>query len=223
MQQERKENIWRKVNYFVPDIETNNRVSIIGVVAEDFEFNHSTKGGIRLFRTHVMTTRQGSDRKDYITVVAPYESIRGISAGEYVKIGGRISSYMHPAEGDRKHWLEMYVYVEEIETYEDNNRQVSNNDVFIRGYVTQPVHYTHNSQKKVTDVFLSVYRGRGTKDYVPCFAWEGLASKAAQFRYGEEVILRGKIRTRNYFKKDPKHANGGEYLERLEVYVSEFF
>lgn len=223
MQPEKTKSIWRKVNYFVPDIETNNRVSIIGEVAEEFQFNHSTKGGIRLFRTHVITTRCESDRKDYITVVAPYESIQGITAGDWVEISGRISSHMHPANEDRKNWLEIYVYAENIEKYENTERHLSNNDVYIRGYVTQPVHYTRNLHKKVTEVFLSVYRGRGKRDYVPCFAWEGLAAKAAEFRYGEEVILRGKLRTRNYFKKNPNHENGGEYFERMEVYISEFF
>ena len=205
--------IWEKFAHLKPNNEMNNGVCIIGEIVEDFTFNHATKGE-RFFRTRICAKRE-SGRKDYIPVITKYEYTQGIFKGDHVKILGRISSFMHHAEGEKRNWLDFYVYAETIEKNQDQEisyEQDTVNEVYLRGYICQPVRMTFNKRKKITEVFLSVYRGKDKVDFIPTFAWEKLANVASEFHYGQEVCLKGKIRSRRYLSK-------GEYRERIEVYI----
>lgn len=204
------EKIWKKFVYFVPNKEMNNCVCLIGELMEDFTFNHRTNGE-EFFKTRICVKRE-SERKDFIPVITKYECTQGVFAGDRVKIMGRISSFMHPAEGEKRNWLELYVYAETIQHQEESTGPNPVNEVYLRGYICQPVRMTFNKKKKLTEVFLSVYRGKDKVDFIPTFAWEKLANVASEFRYGQELCLRGKIRSRMYLSK-------GEYRQRMEVYI----
>ena len=207
--------IWEKFVYLEPNNEMNNGICIIGEIMGDPTFNHSTKGE-NFFKTRLCVKRE-SGRNDCIPVIAKYECMRGVLAGDRVKITGRISSFMHHAEGEKKNWLDLYVYAETIEKIQDTempSEQNQVNEVYLRGYICQPVRMTCNKKKKITEVFLSVYRGKDKVDFIPTFAWEKLANVASEFHYGQEVCLKGKIRSRRYLSK-------GEYRERIEVYIYE--
>lgn len=207
------EKIWKKFAHLEPNNEMNNGVCIIGEIVEDFTFNHATRGEM-FYKTRICVKRE-SERMDYISVITKYGCTQGFFKGDHVKILGRISSFMHHAEGEKKNWLDLYVYAETIEKIQDTemlSEQNQVNEVYLRGYICQPVRMTCNKKKKITEVFLSVYRGKDKVDFIPTFAWEKLANKAVEFHYGQEVCLKGKIRSRRYLSK-------GEYRERIEVYI----
>ena len=69
--------------------------------------------------------------------------------------------------------------------------------------------------REICDLMLAVNRPYGRSDYLPCITWGQKAREAAQWDVGTNVVLNGRIQSRQYTK-----IIDGEYVEKTAYEVS---
>ncbi len=176
----------------------NNKVVIAGTVASAPEFSHEVYE--ENFYTFMLDTPRLSDTRDIIkiTVSEKFLAGDGISIGDRVKISGQFRSYNNFTNvGNR---LILTVFVKDIEKTEEE--EGNSNSICLNGYICkQPVYRTTPFGREIADILLAVNRSYNKSDYIPCIAWGRNAKFAENLKIGDNVIIKGRIQSREYQKK----------------------
>ena len=165
-------------------------------MASDITFSHKVDD--EAFFTFNLEVERNSGTKDILPVLVS-EKLLGNEetyVGNPVCIVGQYRS--HNLKTDTKKHLLLNVFAQDI--YITDDAQFINN-VYLDGYLCKkPVYRRTLFGRQVTDLMLAVPRSCGKSDYIPCIVWGRDAVFASHLEVGTNVILEGRIQSREYQK-----------------------
>lgn len=177
---------------------TNNQTEIMGVIKDEFTFNHEIYA--EKFYTFTLEVPRLSGTYDDIKVMI---SERLIMDGEYkigdkIVVSGQFRSYNNNEAGSNR--LVLTVFAKDIMHCDS---EVKNpNRLYLNGYICKPpVYRTTPFGREITDVLLAVNRSYNKSDYIPVIAWGRNARYAKNLEVGANVRIWGRIQSRNYQKR----------------------
>lgn len=176
----------------------NNKVFVCGTVASEPEYSHEVYE--EMFYTFLLNTPRLSEASDVIkvTVSEKFLAGEGLQIGEKVRIEGQFRSYNNFTNvGNR---LILTVFVRHIERMDEEEESV--NSIYLNGYICkQPVYRTTPFGREIADVLIAVNRSYNKSDYIPCIVWGRNAKYAETLKVGDNVVIKGRIQSRDYQKK----------------------
>ena len=76
------------------------------------------------------------------------------------------------------------------------------NEIELNGFLCkQPVYRTTPFGREITDMLLAVNRTHNKSDYIPCIVWGRNAKFAQKLNVGDNIIVSGRMQSREYQKK----------------------
>ncbi len=177
----------------------NNKVVIAGTVASVPEFSHEVYE--EMFYTFMLDTPRLSETHDTVKVTISEKFLTGdgLHLGDSILIHGQFRSYNNFTNvGNR---LVLTVFVKDIEAYDDSI-ETSMNSIYLNGYICKkPVYRTTPFGREIADILLAVNRSYNKSDYIPCIAWGRNAKFAECLNVGDNVVIKGRIQSREYQKR----------------------
>lgn len=195
----------------------NNQVTIAGKIVGNFEFSHEIYG--EGFYVAQLESKRKSENSDIIPIMAS-ERLIDVSAdwiGQNVKFSGNFRSY-NKLDGEKKKCV-LSVFVRECEVLEGDEESEPDdiNNVFLDGYICkQPIYRQTPMGREITDLLLAVNRPYGKSDYIPCICWGRSARFAEHLPVGTRMKVRGRVQSREYYKK----LSEDEYEPRIAYELS---
>lgn len=178
----------------------NNNVVVAGTVASELIFSHEVYE--ETFYTFMFDVPRLSEVKDVIKVTISEKFLSGIdlSIGSKALIRGQFRSYNNFTNIGNK--LILTVFVKDIEDMNGYAEDVNENSIYLNGYICkQPVYRITPFGREIADILLAVNRSYNKSDYIPCIAWGRNAKFADSLKIGDNVIIKGRIQSREYQKK----------------------
>jgi primosomal replication protein N len=171
-----------------------------GTIVSEPEFSHEVYE--EMFFTFMLDTPRLSEARDTIKITISEKFLTGdsIKVGDKVKIEGQFRSYNNFTNiGNR---LILTVFVKSIEKIAEEDLDENINFIYLNGYICkQPVYRTTPFGREIADILLAVNRSYNKSDYIPCIAWGRNAKFAETLQIGDNVIIKGRIQSREYQKK----------------------
>lgn len=189
----------------------NNYAEVTGEVTSEFEYDHEILGQ-RFYKFYVMSKRL-SGNTDIIPVILSEKLIKNEQSiiGEKVKIVGQYRSHNSHQFGESH--LVLYLLACEFEILDKEDA----NDIYVHGYICKrPIYRITPYGRKISDVLIASNRHYGKSDYIPCICWGRNARRISNYDVGTEVIIRGRIQSREY----TKHMEDGAWKIRTAYEVS---
>ena len=178
----------------------NNKVEISGTIVSEPTFSHEVYD--EMFYTFLLDTPRLSETRDIIRVTISEKFLAGdgIILYDTVSIEGQFRSYNNFTNvGNR---LILTVFVKNIEKLEAEEPADISNTITLNGYICkQPIYRTTPFGREIADILLAVNRSYNKSDYIPCIAWGRNARYAERLNVGDNVIIKGRIQSREYQKK----------------------
>ncbi len=177
----------------------NNKVIIAGTVSGEPEFSHEVYG--ETFYTFMLDTPRLSNTFDTVKVTISEKFLVGddLNIGDRVIIHGQFRSYNNFTSVGNK--LILTVFVKDIER-DETEEEKSLNSIYLNGYICKkPVYRTTPFGREIADILLAVNRSYNKSDYIPCIAWGRNAKFAERLNVGDNVLIRGRIQSREYQKR----------------------
>lgn len=178
----------------------NNNVILAGCVDSDLSFSHMIYG--EKFYFFKLKVPRLSDNFDLIniTISERFFPILKPEYGNMLLIQGQFRSYNNFSDvGNR---LILTVFVKMIEYIESVDEIQNPNRIFLNGYICKPpVYRTTPFKREIADILLAVNRSYNKSDYIPCIAWGRNAKYAETLEVGSNLIVWGRIQSREYQKK----------------------
>lgn len=177
----------------------NNKVIIAGTVVSAPEFSHEVYD--ELFYTFMLEVPRLSETTDTVRVTISEKFIAAlpIFVGMRLMIKGQFRSYNNFSNVGNK--LILTVFVRDIEEISDGECENANS-IYLNGYICKPpVYRTTPFGREISDILLAVNRAYNKSDYIPCIAWGRNARYAETFKVGDNLIVKGRIQSREYQKK----------------------
>ncbi len=178
----------------------NNKAIVAGTVVSEPQFSHEVYE--ELFYTFMLDVPRLSEATDTIrvTISEKFLAARSIEVGMKVMIKGQFRSYNNFTNvGNR---LILTVFVRDIELLNAETDGESANSIYLNGYICKhPVYRTTPFGREIADILIAVNRSYNKSDYIPCIAWGRNAKYAETLSVGDNVIIKGRIQSREYQKK----------------------
>ncbi len=178
----------------------NNKVEISGTIVSEPTFSHEVYD--EMFYTFLLDTPRLSEARDIIKVTISEKFLAGdgINLYDTVRIEGQFRSYNNFTNvGNR---LILTVFVKNIEKLDTEEPADISNTIILNGYICkQPIYRTTPFGREIADILLAVNRSYNKSDYIPCIAWGRNARYAERLNVGDNVIIKGRIQSREYQKK----------------------
>lgn len=178
----------------------NNTVIIAGTVASDLVFSHEVYE--ETFYNFMLDVPRLSDVKDEVKVTISEKFLTGIdlTEGKKVLIHGQFRSYNNFSNVGNK--LILTVFVRDIEELDEYAGDMNENSIYLNGYICkQPVYRITPFGREIADILLAVNRSYNKSDYIPCIAWGRNAKYAENLKIGDNIVIKGRIQSRQYQKK----------------------
>ena len=174
-----------------------NKVVLIGTLAEEFQFSHTCKE--ENFLKSAIKIKRNSGTEDIIPLIVNKKLLPDEEGwyGEKIWLSGTIKSYhKNPA-------LPLFVFVNEMLRLDFNVPDF--NEVSVIGLMTnRRSHRVTPMGKEIFDFVIKSERTNQRFDYIPCIIFGKDAVNAMKFDPGSRVWIKGKIQSREYFKKMPE-------------------
>lgn len=174
----------------------NNKVYVRGEVTTLPQFDHEVFDE-KFFLVHLKVPRL-SNSFDIIPITISERLIQNkIEIGNVLTVVGQFRSYNKQCEGKSK--LLLTVFAREILP---NDFSENPNTIELTGFVCkEPIFRTTPFKREICDVLLAVNRAYNKSDYIPCIAWGRNARYVKDMKVGEEIMVVGRIQSREYQKK----------------------
>ena len=176
---------------------TNNRVSIVGQIADHFEYSHEVFGE-KFYTNHVKVDRLSS-ASDLIPIMVSERAVdvKADWLGECVKIEGQFRSY-DKYEEERSRLI-LYVFGDKLEVLDFGYNE---NYIELKGYICKtPMYRVTPKGREVADVFIKVKRSYDKLDHIPLITWGRNARYASELPIGTKIAIKGSIQSREYCRK----------------------
>ena len=146
-----------------------------------------------------------------------FPEFKEIKKGKKILLKGQYRSYDKTIQEKLK--LILTIFPSEIELKEDYDfPDYDINVITLQGFICKDVIFRQTSKEKkyITEIMLAVNRIYGKTDYIPCITWKENAVFASSFKVGKQILVKGRIQSRKYFKK----ISENEFEERTTYEVS---
>ena len=194
------------------DLRQNNNIIVFGKIVSDCSFSHQIYG--ESFYTFKLETSRFSDTVDILPIMISERLIdkKLLKIGNFVEIKGQLRSYNNIVEN--KNYLVLTIFTKEINFKEKG--KVSN-EVVLNGFLCKNAVYRKTPLgREITDILLAVNRSYNKSDYIPCIIWGRNAGFASSLNVGQNIIVTGRMQSRNYQKK----LENGKVIEKIAYEVS---
>ena len=200
-------------------VQENNKVTVVGVVAEKLTFDHMTFSEA-FYRTKVAVLRQSGYVDEIPCMISErLVDVTGDLTGTAIKVSGQFRSF-NQSEGDRRK-LVLFVFAQDVEFPEEQEECTANNSVFLDGYLCKaPTHRKTPLGREVSDLLVAVNRPYGKTDYIPAIVWGRSAALAGKQEVGARVLVWGRVQSRTYNKLVDKDTY--DTRTAYEISVSKF-
>lgn len=191
----------------------NNKVFLMGEIVEEPTYSHELYG--EAFYEFYIGVNRLSGQRDVLPVTVSERLMTDVKLtnGEKIAVYGQFRSY-NKLENERSK-LMLTIFVRDFGTYDEN--ELNPNVAELNGYICKPpVYRTTPFNREICDVLLAVNRGYNKSDYIPCIAWGRNARFVKNIEVGHNIIISGRIQSRNYNKK----LEGGETEVRTAYELS---
>ena len=169
-----------------------NDIRYAGTIVSDIVFSHESCG--EKFLQFFVSSNRLSGVADCVKVIAPELLVRDYAKNDNICIVGEIRTRGYEDEEKRK--LDVFVFARLLEQYE-----IDENFVSLQGFVVskQPQRQTKQG-REITDFTVASNRGYHKSDYIPCIAWSRTAKRVDEMSIGTQIILEGRLQSREYIK-----------------------
>lgn len=176
---------------------TNNYAVAVGDLQSEFSYSHESYG--ECFYSFTVRIPRLSDSADIITVTASERILcdEDYAIGDRIKVTGQFRSYNNYSDVGNK--LILTLFAKAMEKAEGERYL---NEIELNGFLCkQPVYRTTPFGREITDMLLAVNRTHNKSDYIPCIAWGRNAKFAQRLNVGDNIIVSGRMQSREYQKK----------------------
>lgn len=206
------------MNHVNTNQQTNNQVELIGRIVSDYTFSHELFGE-GFYTMNVEMERTSGIMDTLNCLISDRLADTSVNAtGCRVKITGQFRSFNQPDKETGRSRLLLQVFVQEIEEIEETIER-DKNAIELHGFLCkEPIYRTTPLGREITDFLIAVNRPYGKSDYIPCICWGRNARFASGLPIGEKVCIKGRIQSKEYYKRN---ANGKkEKTSRIAYEVS---
>ena len=175
----------------------NNYAAVVGDLESDFTYSHESYG--ECFYSFSVKIPRLSDIADIITVTASERILcdEDYKIGDKIKITGQFRSYNHYSDVGNRLILTLFA-----KTMERAEGERYLNEIILNGFLCkEPIYRTTPFGREITDILLAVNRTHNKSDYIPCIAWGRNAKFAQRLSVGDNIVVTGRMQSREYQKK----------------------
>ncbi|MBQ3022572.1 MAG: single-stranded DNA-binding protein [Clostridia bacterium] len=177
----------------------NNIITLTGTVETEAAYSHSVLD--EKFYTFMLRVPRLSQNDDILPVTIAEHQFDDmlIREGNKIKVKGQLRSYnKYTALKTR---LILTVFAKGIApAYEDDTENP--NEIFINGFICKaPIYRRTPFGREITDLIIAVNRAFNRSDYIPAIAWGRNAVYSENLEVGSNVMLWGRLQSRNYNKR----------------------
>lgn len=177
----------------------NNIITLMGTVESTPQYSHSVMD--ENFYSFVLRVPRLSETDDLLPVTfsANIYDENIIKEGARVRVKGQLRSYNKYSETKTR--LILTVFAKDINISDDTDEE-NPNEIFINGFICKkPVYRKTPFGREITDLIIAVNRAFNRSDYIPAIAWGKNALYCENLEVGSNVMLWGRLQSRNYNKR----------------------
>lgn len=177
----------------------NNIITLTGTVESFPQYSHSVLD--ENFYTFVLRVPRLSENDDFLPVTVPERQMDKelISIGKTIKVRGQLRSYNKYTQTKTRLILTVFARGIAPALEEDTENP---NEIFINGFICkEPVYRRTPFGREITDLIVAVNRAFNRSDYIPAIAWGKNAVYSENLAVGSNVMLWGRLQSRNYNKR----------------------
>lgn len=190
----------------------NNMASISGLISSELVYSHTIYGEtFYYFMVDVMRLSKSFDIIP-VTISERIMPLEKYTIGCYVEVDGQFRSY-NKIDGESK--LMLTLFARDVRFTEQ--QEVGINTIELNGYICKnPIYRVTPFKREIADILLAVNRPYNRSDYIPCILWGRNARFASTLTVGDNVVLAGRMQSRDYQKILPS----GESVNKTAYEVS---
>ena len=177
----------------------NNIITLTGTVETSPVYSHCVLD--ENFYNFILKVPRLSDNDDLLPVTVPERQLDPlvISPGNRIKVKGQLRSYNKYTQTKTR--LILTVFARGVApAFEDDCDNP--NEIFINGFICKPPVYRRTPfGREITDLIIAVNRAFNRSDYIPAIAWGKNAVYSENLEVGSNVMLWGRLQSRNYNKR----------------------
>ena len=177
----------------------NNIITLTGTVETEAAYSHSVLDA--KCYTFMLRVPRLSQNDDILPVTIGENQFDRmlIREGNKIKIKGQLRSYNKYTS--LKTRLILTVFAKGVApAYEDDTENP--NEIFINGFICKtPIYRKTPFGREITDLIVAVNRAFNRSDYIPAIAWGRNAVYSENLEVGSNVMLWGRLQSRNYNKR----------------------
>ena len=177
----------------------NNLITLTGTVETSPMYSHSVLD--EKFFSFVLKVPRLSENEDLLPITVPERQLDSnlIKIGNQIKVRGQLRSYNKYTQTKTRLILTVFARGIAPALPEDSENP---NEIFINGFVCKPPVYRRTPfGREITDLIVAVNRAFNRSDYIPAIAWGKNALYSEQLEVGSNVMLWGRLQSRNYNKR----------------------
>lgn len=175
----------------------NNYAAVVGNLESDFSYSHESYG--ECFYSFLVKIPRLSESADIINVTVSERILcdEEYEIGDKIKITGQFRSYNNYSDVGNKLILTLFA-----KTMKKAENEKYLNEIILNGFLCkEPVYRTTPFGREITDILLAVNRTHNKSDYIPCIAWGRNAKFAERLQVGDNIVVTGRMQSRDYQKK----------------------
>jgi len=175
----------------------NNYVTLSGTITALPSLSHEVYG--EKFYETTLAVKRLSEVDDFIPVLVSERLLDSslVSVGSSVTVVGQFRSYNKVVGNKSK--LVLTVFARDVLAFDGN---ANPNHIQLLGFVCKPpVFRTTPFNREIADLLVAVNRQYNKSDYIPCITWGRNARFCKNLPVGEQVLVVGRIQSRQYQKK----------------------
>ena len=177
----------------------NNVITLTGTVETSAQYSHSVLG--EEFFIFTLRVPRLSENDDLLPVTISGRQLDNvlISPGNKVKVKGQLRSYNKYTASKTR--LILTVFAKGVATALPDDSE-NPNEIFVNGFVCkEPIYRRTPFGREITDLIIAVNRAFNRSDYIPAIAWGKNAVFSENLEVGANVMLWGRLQSRNYSKR----------------------
>lgn len=177
----------------------NNIITLTGTVQSQAEYSHNVLG--ENFYSFMIRVPRLSENEDLLPVTVSERQLDNvlIQEGNKIKIKGQLRSYNKYTQAKTR--LILTVFAKGIAPALPDDSE-NPNEIFINGYICkEPIYRRTPFGREITDLIVAVNRAFNRSDYIPAIAWGKNALYSENLEVGSNVMLWGRLQSRNYNKR----------------------
>ncbi len=177
----------------------NNVITLVGTVETEAEYSHSVLE--EEFFSFMVRVPRLSENDDLLPVTVSKKQLDTslIKAGNKIKVKGQLRSYNKYTQTKTRLILTVFAKGIAPALSEDEDNP---NEIFINGFICKaPIYRRTPFGREITDLIIAVNRAFNRSDYIPAIAWGKNAVYSESLEVGSNVMLWGRLQSRNYNKR----------------------